>query len=1086
MRGCHMVATGTDISITLTTIFMKMSGLWMAANYTEQIFRNTMLLYTTSLILFAVGVQTTDFYYSWGDVSAQLYIMCNILSLTTSLIKITIIFLNRKDFFKLIVYMQKKFLNSNYDSYEEMIVDSSRRISTMFILSFTFFAQITVATYVIGPVWANIGKNDSERILPFRMWVNLPLTVTPYFEIMFTLQVLSVYQIGVCYFCFDNFLCIINLHVSGQFRILHYRLRNLTSGRGKEMSDIPVHSASKRYAVFKNCVQQHQSLIAYCDLLEHVFSSLVLGQVLLFSIVICLDGYQVLMAEATILRRLIFVFHTGTTMSQLLMFTYSCDCLIRESTNTSEAMFAAPWYYSSMSKHGKMLRNDMKLVILRSRIPCCLTARGFFVVSLETYTKVLSTAASYFTLLRQSTENAINNYLTVHTRVQEFTQLLFDIYFYIVKDMIIFHLIFQSRYKGFMPITEDLKKHQILISYYDKIAEICNGLALIQIITSSVSICLVGFHAFLFACATTGCCVLNLGNSKSRLEIIELSHVNSRKQCDHQYACISQALLFVMHFLKVTLISSCFLEILIMVPRSNLSFQAKPDKRQVLRTLIEFHNSIMTHELFLEYVAYIQLNEQITLRRIDVTVQTAFDSRLKGCHHIKAHYCKFNMTLGCFNDISLALTTPFMKMIGCWPARSQCEEVCRSIMRVITVILVFTNNVTHICDAIVVKVCIRLKVETIHLNIYSLHPLHFFVHILNTSLGCYKMSILLIYRKDFFKLITILFDKFLVISNYDAYERELVMAYKRISGRLIIVYTVFCQMTIFYYVMTPVLVIRSDISVLHLGFLLLIFCLTWASSTDFFLCFLNLHLNETDRIYMFKMPFPTLYLSPYFELMYVVQVLAFYQTCLCYFSADNFLFIFNMHLSCQFRILQYRFETLKGVNEDRSSSAKYPNGYYTAFKECILQHQELISYADRISSIYKVFFLIQTLTYSFLICLSGYHALIVPGSFAKHCQFLVLLLSTLWQLLMFCYGADHVKQESANVDIAVYLTPWPKIGMNGDGRMLWKSVNIVSLRARKPCVLSACGFFNVSLETFSKVLSTSLSYFALIRETVEG
>lgn len=40
---------------------------------------------------------------------------------------------------------------------------------------------------------ANIGNNGSERSLPFKMWVNLPLTVTPYYEIMFAIEVLQIF-----------------------------------------------------------------------------------------------------------------------------------------------------------------------------------------------------------------------------------------------------------------------------------------------------------------------------------------------------------------------------------------------------------------------------------------------------------------------------------------------------------------------------------------------------------------------------------------------------------------------------------------------------------------------------------------------------------------------------------------------------------------------------------------------------------------------------------------------------------------------------------------------------------------------------
>lgn len=36
---------------------------------------------------------------------------------------------------------------------------------------------------------ANIGRNKSDRVLPFKMWIDLPLSETPYYEIMFVVQV---------------------------------------------------------------------------------------------------------------------------------------------------------------------------------------------------------------------------------------------------------------------------------------------------------------------------------------------------------------------------------------------------------------------------------------------------------------------------------------------------------------------------------------------------------------------------------------------------------------------------------------------------------------------------------------------------------------------------------------------------------------------------------------------------------------------------------------------------------------------------------------------------------------------------------
>ena len=111
------------------------------------------------------------------------------------------------------------------------------------------------------------------------------------------LQILSLYHVGVCYLCFDNILCIINLHTAGQFRILQYRFANMCNTNDlekfHEVSEKSSYSMYK-YRRLKVYIQQHQMLIGYCKSLEHVFNLIVFWQVSLFSLLICLDGYLAL------------------------------------------------------------------------------------------------------------------------------------------------------------------------------------------------------------------------------------------------------------------------------------------------------------------------------------------------------------------------------------------------------------------------------------------------------------------------------------------------------------------------------------------------------------------------------------------------------------------------------------------------------------------------------------------------------------------------------------------------------------------------------------------------------------------------
>ncbi|XP_012344899.2 uncharacterized protein LOC105736097 [Apis florea] len=393
-----------DLSITVMTFYMKIVGFWLASNYVEERRRNLTISYTFFAVFFAMATEARDLYFTWGNFSDSILIICNLVTVILVLFKISISLVYKSELLKIIQYAKTNFWNLKYDMHEQIIVNTCKRYSTFFVCIFTFFSQGTVVSFVIRPLKENVGKNETERIHPFNLWLGESWYTTPYFEMVFIMEILSLYHVGVCYLYFDNFMCIINLHIAGQFRILQHRFSNVCNEKCNEkcccqLSEKSPYSVCK-YAKLKTYIRQHQTLIEYCRKLEIVSNLIIFGQVLLFSLLICLDGYLILMEDTSLMSRLIFTFHLTACMCQLLMFTYSCDCLIRDSTNVANATYNSLWSFMPMDKYGKMLRKDLILVIMRSKSPCYLTALGFFPVSLETYTSILSTAVSYFTLLR--------------------------------------------------------------------------------------------------------------------------------------------------------------------------------------------------------------------------------------------------------------------------------------------------------------------------------------------------------------------------------------------------------------------------------------------------------------------------------------------------------------------------------------------------------------------------------------------------------------------------------------------------------------------------------------------------------------
>ncbi|KAK1137088.1 hypothetical protein K0M31_001615 [Melipona bicolor] len=218
------------------------------------------------------------------------------------------------------------------------------------------------------------------------MWLNIPMSMTPYYEILFTIQVVALQQVGISFTCNDSFLCILNTHVAYQFRMLQYRLRNLWKIIAEQKDKMDY--TEKYYTALKKCIRQHQSLIKFCDKLENVNTLPILAHVVVFSLLMCVDAYEIFLADVTATTRLTFIFTVLGNFIHIVFFTYSCHGLIEESTKVCFATYSGWWTTFPMTETGKMIRKDVNTMMMKSVRPCCLSAGGFFPVSLETSTAV--------------------------------------------------------------------------------------------------------------------------------------------------------------------------------------------------------------------------------------------------------------------------------------------------------------------------------------------------------------------------------------------------------------------------------------------------------------------------------------------------------------------------------------------------------------------------------------------------------------------------------------------------------------------------------------------------------------------------
>ncbi|XP_050594980.1 uncharacterized protein LOC126924480 [Bombus affinis] len=806
-----------DISMVLSKFFLRSIGLWISENSAEERRMKIMIIYTVWHSIFATVEITRDFYFTIlykGDI---LYVTTNILTVTMGLIKICIIMTHKEEFINLIVYVQQHFWNVKYDFREKEILDNCKKTCTFFVCSVTIMGACAIVAYLTTPVIANAGKNNSERVLPFNIWLNLPVSMSPYYEMIFTLQMINMYQIAVTYFCFDNIFCILAIHLAGQFRILRYRFSKLCDIEHqineKDMESMITNYAHTFYEKLKMYVRHHQTLINFCDRLENVYTMLILGQVLVFSVLICLFAYQGLLAAAPLARRSIFIFHLIGSMALLFMFTYSCDGVIEHSEKVAIGAYSALWTIMPMNKSGKMLRNDLIMVIERSRRVCCLTANRFFPVSLETYNKILSTAASYFTLLRNHLENEIEK-------------------------------------------------------------------------------------------------------SRSRKTIV-------------------------MHTTRYT-------------------------------------------------------------------------------------------------DISITLSQFLLKLAGVWMTVNNAEERRRRLTMAFTAVIHVYGLYLNLGDAY-----------------YTWNDLSHCTFLLSNTLcivlAMFKLLILNFRRTEFKDLVLFAQQNFWHF-KYDHDEKILFMKCRKLCKLWTITACSFTQASLAFYIITPICA--------------------------------NIGKNKSDRVLPFKMwvDLP-LSVTPYYEIMFVIQLATVQQIGVTYLCSDNFLCILNMHVICQFRILHNRLLNLWKIIDQKTDKIDYADKCYIALKKCIRQHQLLIKFCEKLEYVNTLPIFGHVVVFSLLMCFDTYEILLANVSTGTRLIFVFHMVGSFIHIIFFTYTCHGLIEESSNISLATYSGWWTILPMTETGRMLREDVKVMMMKSMRPCCLTAGGFFPISLETSTALMSTTMSYFTLMRES---
>ncbi|XP_063981908.1 odorant receptor Or2-like [Diachasmimorpha longicaudata] len=374
--------------------------------------------YTIFIVTLGTISIYSDFYHEWGSLDGVAYAGITMLTATIINVKYYSTLMKRTYYERLMRLTRDKLWGHARNDYDKEVLEKSEKHALLYVGAFAYLASSTGVLYIVEPIiyhlWNNITV-PSDRMLIIKVWQDWPAYESPNFEMIYIVQVFIVIHLCLLYSCFESFLVLTNTFITGQFTILKYRLEilyghhlmdritssNVNSGVMDEGKDILILVSQE----FKNCIRQHQFLISVTEELEGLYTIINLASVLVHSTLICLCGYQLVMPENPLMRRIKFGIYVIGCISQLFFFSFTCTNLTTGSLTVADGPYNSAWYNKNSSELGRTLTRDYSIMIMRAQRPCRLTGGGFFYITLDTVKSVLTTAFSYLTLMRQSSMN---------------------------------------------------------------------------------------------------------------------------------------------------------------------------------------------------------------------------------------------------------------------------------------------------------------------------------------------------------------------------------------------------------------------------------------------------------------------------------------------------------------------------------------------------------------------------------------------------------------------------------------------------------------------------------------------------------
>ncbi|XP_063989894.1 odorant receptor 82a-like isoform X2 [Diachasmimorpha longicaudata] len=218
--------------------------------------------------------------------------------------------------------------------------------------------------------------SNKTLVLRFAIPVDYgPLDVEKYYYTILLVGAISILAIVILVIAADVLLFLYSHHACGLLAAVGFAIENLPVADASEKK-----TRDHEYQYMKKCVILHSRSIQFSDTVEEIFRWNIFMTIGINMIVISMTAFQVVTNFNT-LPRLVktLVFAVGSIL-HLFIQCYMSEQIINHSLGIGHSLMNAKWYCATSET-----KQLMQFMLMRSHVPCQLTAGSMLLISLDTF-----------------------------------------------------------------------------------------------------------------------------------------------------------------------------------------------------------------------------------------------------------------------------------------------------------------------------------------------------------------------------------------------------------------------------------------------------------------------------------------------------------------------------------------------------------------------------------------------------------------------------------------------------------------------------------------------------------------------------